>query len=363
MTEMRAHRLIEKNTIFFYDYPVLLELKDSTKNAQNSNVMDRLKRNVLITKILDEPIMYWPNGQKYYNMKTNYKKMDAFEITVSNKHASASRISPFATFAKGATKFYLNNAEKNPMALVPNLFSSIDKSGGSKRLDPNIAGMFAQTSHNPDDCNAKAVLNTNNISSRGILLDFQATKHIQDGEKIVVYAVVDLSPDIVMDDELRKKLIFATLGYRNNDKDKYTEDYSTSRYSINHFRGENEGQIALVEKAIIEEFNSLEPQNQFVTLGGTNATLSTLPVNESNALAVTQNGYGLSRPSSPVLFDDIDSDNDIFYNIDELLGEPSQKKLKVNKGLSLDDVEELILGSDSENEIKMLITAMGYLII
>ena len=52
-----------------------------------------------------------------------------------------------------------------------------------------------------------------------------------------------------------------------------------------------------------------------------------------------------------------------FYNIDELLGEPSQKKLKVNKGLSLDDVEELILGSDSENEIKMLITAMGYLII
>ena len=64
-----------------------------------------------------------------------------------------------------------------------------------------------------------------------------------------------------------------------------------------------------------------------------------------------------------MLFDDIDSDNDIFYNIDELLGEPSQKKLKVNKGLSLDDVEELILGSDSENEIKMLITAMGYLII
>ena len=137
MTEMRAHGLIGKDETFFEDYPVLLELKDSTKNAQNSNVMDRLKRNVLITKILDEPIMYWPNGQKYYNMKTNYKKMDAFEITVSNKHASASRISPFATFAKGATKFYLNNAEKKPMALVPNLFSSIE---GPKRLDPNIAG-------------------------------------------------------------------------------------------------------------------------------------------------------------------------------------------------------------------------------
>ena len=356
MTEMRAHGLIGKDETFFEDYPVLLELKDSTKNAQFNDVMKRLKRNVLI-KILDEPIMSWPMRDA---MKANYVQMDAIEKTVSNKHASASRISPFATFAKGATKFYLNNAEKKPMALVPNLFSSIE---GPKRLDPNIAGMFAQTSNIPGDCNAKAVLNTNNISSRGILLDFQATKHIQDGEKIVVYAVVDLSPDIVMDDELRKKLIFATLGYRNNDKDKYTEDYSTSRYSINHFRGENEGQIALVEKAIIEEFNSLEPQNQFVTLGGTNATLSTLPVNQSNALAVTQNGYGLSRPSSPVLFDDIDSDNDIFYNIDELLGEPSQKKLKVNKGLSLDDVEELILGSDSENEIKMLITAMGYLII
>ena len=355
MTEMRAHRLIEENEIFFKDYPVLLELKDSTQDAQFYDVMKRLKRNVL-TKILDEHIMSWPMRDA---MKANYVQMDAFEKTVSNKHASASRISPFATFAKGATKFYLNNAEKNPMALVPNLFSSIVKSGGSKSLDPNIAGMFAQTSYNPDDCNAKAVLNKNDISSRGILLDFQATKHIQDGDKIVVSTVVDLSPDIVMDDELRKELIFATLGYRNNDNGKYTEDYSTSRYSINHFRGENEGQIALVERAIIEEFKSLQPRHQFVTLGGTNATLSTLlPVNESNALAATQNGY--------LFFEDIDSDNDIFSNIDnidELLGGPSQKKVKVNNGLSLDYLEELLLDSDDEDGINMLITAMGYLII
>lgn len=363
MTEMRAHRLIEENEIFFKDYPVLLELKDVAKDAQFNDVMKRLRKNVL-KKILDDPIMYWPNGQKRDVMKANYVQMDAVEKTVSNKHASASRISPFATFAKGASKFYLNNAGKDRLALVPNLFSSIVKSGGSKGLDPNIAGMFAQTSDKPVDCNAKAVLNTNNISSRGILLDFQATKHIQDGDKIVVSTVVDLSPD-VMDDDLRKELIFATLGYRNNDKGKYTEDYSTSRYSINHFKGENEGQIALVEKAIIEEFKSLQPRHQFVTLGGTNATLSTLPENESNALAVTQNGYGLSRPPSPVLFDVIDSDNDIFYDVDELLssGEPSQKKLKVNNGLSLDDVEKLILGPESENEIIMLTTAMGYLII
>ena len=348
MTKMRAHRLIEKNEIFFKDYPVLLELKDSTEDAQFNDVMNRLKKNVL-TKILDKPIMHWPNRQRYYDMKTNYMQMDAFKKTVSNKHASASRISPFATFAKGATKFYLNNAGKDRLALVPNLFSSIVKSGGSKSLDPNIAGMFAQTSHIPGDCNAKAVLNTNNISSRGILLDFQATKRIQDGDDIVVYAVVDLYPDIVMDDELRKGLIFATLGYRNNDKGKYTEDYSTSRYSINHFRGENEGQIALVEKAIIEEFNSLEPQNQFVILGGTNATLSTLPVNESNALAATQNGY--------LFFEDIDFDNEIFDNIYKLA--PPEKKSR----LSLRQAEKLLLGSDDENEINMLITAMGYLII
>jgi len=360
---MRAHGLIKKDTIFFKDYPVLLQLKDTTDESQNGNVMERLKKNVL-NKILDNPIKSWPNGQKREGMKINYIQMDAIEKTRSNKHASASYISPFATFAEGATKFYLYNPGKEPMALVPNLFSSILKSAGPKRLDPNIAGMFAQTSDNP--FNAKAVLNTNNISSRGIFLDFQATEHIQHGDDIVVSTDVKLSPGIVMGDELRKNLIFATLGYRNN-KDKNTEDYSKSRYSRNHFGGENEGQIALVEKAIIEEFNSLEPRNQFVTLGGTNATLSTLPVNESNALAVTQNGYGLSRPLSPVLFDDIDSDNVIFHNIDELLysgepsGEPIQKKRRGE--LSLDDVEELLLGSGGEKEINMLITAMGYLII